>query len=126
MPTQRDANIDILHPGIKMSISISKGGIAPHYRKLMVFIDGSNFLIQLSKELNINNFRAEKPANSVLKIGEKYISRSIQLCNRHPYEFVIIRRYWFSSFQGNDEYHLSLKKALRELNLEPVLFKRHD
>jgi uncharacterized LabA/DUF88 family protein len=108
-----------------MAISVMPGGRSRHYRRLMVFVDGSNFLIQLCKELEITNFRPERPPRSVLTLAEKLISKTTNI-SRYASEFAHIRRYWFSSYAGNDNDYSSLRIILRELDFEPVLFKKHQ
>jgi uncharacterized LabA/DUF88 family protein len=86
--------------------------------KLMIFVDGSNLLIELSKFININ-FRADKPPLNAIILSKLLIDSF----NKYD-QWYIIRRYWFSSYQGDDKYFYSLKKSLRENNFEPILFKR--
>jgi uncharacterized LabA/DUF88 family protein len=99
-------------------------GGSRHYRRLMVFVDGSNFLVQLSKELDIK-LRADRPVRSVITLAEKLISKATSI-SRYASEFAHVRRYWFSSYAGNDENHSFLKRILRELDFEPILFKKHQ
>ena len=101
------------------------GAGSRHYRRLMVFVDGSNLLIQLCKELEITNFRPERPPRSILTSAEKLISKTTNM-SRYSSEFAHIRRYWFSSYAGNDNDYSSLRIILRELDFEPVLFKKHQ
>jgi len=101
------------------------GGGSRHYRRLMVFVDGSNLLIQLCKELQIKNFRAERPPPIIFTLAEKLITKTTNI-SRYSSEFAHIRRYWFSSYAGNDNDRSSLIKILRELNFEPVLFKKYQ
>lgn len=92
----------------------------PHYEKVMGFIDGSNFLIELSKELKID-FRADKPPLPALEIA-------LLLTNRffHKDGNITIRKYWFASYQGDEIDFKKYAKKLRELTFEPVLFKKHN
>ena len=106
-----------------MPVRVMGGGGSRHYRRLMVFVDGSNLLIQLSKELKINNFRAERPPRSIFTLAEKLISRTTSI-SRYSSEFAHVRRYWFSSYAGSEEDYFSLRIFLRELDFEPVLFKK--
>jgi uncharacterized LabA/DUF88 family protein len=46
--------------------------------------------------------------------------------SRYSSEFALIRRYWFSSYAGNDKDYSSLRIILRELDFEPILFKKHQ
>lgn len=91
----------------------------PNY-KVMGFIDGSNLLIELSKELKIK-FRADKPPLPVLSIALLLINHLFNAYGKTP-----IRKYWFASYQGNDEDHMTYAKELRRLTFEPVLFKNNN
>ncbi|EHO42360.1 protein of unknown function DUF88 [Caldithrix abyssi DSM 13497] len=86
----------------------------------MVFVDGSNLLIELSKFLNIN-FRADKPPLNAIKLS----SILVDSFNKYN-QWNFIRKYWFSSYQGDDKYFYNLKKKLRENDFEPILFKRKN
>lgn len=97
---------------------ISGGGGTPHYTKIMGFIDGSNLLIELSKELGID-FRADKPPLPALSIALLLINDFFQGTGKIP-----IRKYWFASYQGSDKDHIQYAKELRRLTFEPVLFKK--
>ena len=95
--------------------------VIPYSPRMMIFVDGTNFLVELSKELEIE-FRAEKPPIESLAIAH---SMTEYFFSKHE-EVVRIRKYWFSSYQGDEEYHDQLAKELRSKNFEPVLFKRRD
>jgi uncharacterized LabA/DUF88 family protein len=105
-----------------MGISIVSSGVTPHYQRMMIFVDGTNFLMELSKELSKIkkvNFRADKPPSVVLKISAEMID---PLCRGDG--IVKIRRYWFASYKGNDEDCSRLAKELRKNDFEPVLFRK--
>lgn len=97
---------------------ISGGGKTPYYSKVMGFIDGSNLLVELSKELVID-FRADKPPLPALKIAQQLIDFLFR-----GHGNILIRKYWFASYQGSEEDHIQYAKELRELTFEPVLFKK--
>jgi uncharacterized LabA/DUF88 family protein len=97
---------------------ISGGGSTPHYKRLMAFVDGTNFLIELSKEIKID-FRAEKPPLPSLAISHHLLNSLWS-----PHEYIKIRKYWFASYQGNDEDYYRIAKELRRLTYEPMLFKK--
>ena len=99
---------------------IGGSGRTPYYSKVMGFIDGSNLLIELSKELDID-FRADKPPLPALKIAKLLIDFLFRSQEKIP-----IRKYWFASYQGSDEDHIRYAKELRQLTFEPVLFKKHE
>lgn len=90
----------------------------------MVFIDGTNFLSQIGRVLNIT-FQAQKPPFSVFDLAADLIGRiqnGISTDNtilQHP----AIRRFWFGSYQGDEDYHIELIEHLRPRGFEPILFK---
>ena len=57
-------------------MNIIGGGQTPYYKKVMGFIDDSNLLIELSKELGID-FRADKPPLPALSIALLLINHLI-------------------------------------------------
>jgi uncharacterized LabA/DUF88 family protein len=91
----------------------------PHYKKVMGFIDGSNLLIELSKKLNIDGFRADKPPLDILAKATLLIHHMFTAPG-----YVPIRKYWFASYQGSESDHVNYAKELRRLGYEPVLFKK--
>jgi hypothetical protein len=82
----------------------------------MVFVDDTNFLVELTKELDIE-FRADRPPPSVFQYAE-YEIRHISA------GYSTIRCFWFASYQGSDEYRNKLRTELRKHQLEPVLFAK--
>jgi len=86
----------------------------------LIFVDGSNFLVQLSKELRLS-FRAEKPPTMALQMATTLLSRY-----RQSRPANVIRRYWFASYKGNDEYLLEYRKELRARGFDPRLFRKRD
>lgn len=93
-------------------------GSAPYYKRLMVFVDGTNLLVELSKEIEIE-FRADKPPFSGLRLARD-LTNFVSAGREH----VKIRRFWFASYQGDEQYHRQLCTALRENDFEPVLFRK--
>lgn len=96
------------------------GGTTPHYERVMGFIDGSNFLIELARELEIQ-FRADKPPLPALEIAQALTNPFFD-----RYGTVTIRKYWFGSYQGDETYFRKYAGKLRELTFEPVLFKNNN
>lgn len=90
---------------------IISSGRTPHYEKVMGFIDGSNFLIELSKELG-TNFRADKPPFPALEIAQTLTNRFF-----HKDGNITIRKYWFASYQGEETYCREYARKLRELSV---------
>ena len=101
-------------------MQIIRGGRTPYYTKIMGFIDGSNLLIELSKELGIV-FRADKPPLPVLSIAKLLINHLFHGVGKIP-----IRKYWFASYKGSDNDYILYANELRRLTFEPVLFKIHS
>lgn len=93
-------------------------GSTPNYKRIMIFVDGSNFLIQLSKVIGIE-FRAEKPPFAALELARNLIENYVKQSS-----YDIIRSFWFASYQGTDTDCFSLQKELRKNKFEPVLFKK--
>lgn len=85
----------------------------------MAFIDGSNLLRELSKELGVD-FRADKPPFEALQIAKSLVHF---LC-KGRLGAGKIRYYWFSSYQGNEEDYNKLTTELRRLDFEPKIFKK--
>ena len=88
-------------------------------RRYMFFVDGTNFLIELSKEIDVP-FRAERPplcafnfAYLLVKDIEHYFSSN-----------QIIRHYWFGSYQGSDKERKEISSYLRQYNFEPILIQK--
>lgn len=88
-------------------------------RRYMFFIDGTNFLIELAKEINIP-FRAEKPPLSTFNFAKMLIEDIEQYIDSHQ----IIRHYWFGSYQDSDKERKEINSYLRECNFEPILIQK--
>jgi hypothetical protein len=90
-------------------------------QRLMVFVDGTNFLVRLADELGIEEsgikLRADKPPPSAFHYAA-YEVRRISV------DYSVIRWFWFASYQGNDEYRDKLRSELRKWQFEPVLFQK--
>lgn len=86
----------------------------------MMFVDGSNFLVELSKELNLS-FRADKPPLASFNLAGFLLGN---VPRGGPTTF--IRSYWFGSYQGNEEDYRRLCKVLSEAGFEPILIKKRD
>lgn len=95
------------------------GGTPPqiNYKKTMVFIDGSNLLIGLSKEFNIK-FDAVKPPFGIIELANKLLSDVWK-----DFKYDLIRKYWFASYQGDDAYYEQYALELRKYGFEPILFQ---
>ncbi len=102
-----------------MAISISSG-TTTHYKRMMIFVDGTNFLVELFKELEVD-FMADNPPSGALALANAMIDPFFLM-----HGVVKIRKYWFSSYQGRDQDHDGLAKDLRSNGFEPVLFKKRE
>jgi uncharacterized LabA/DUF88 family protein len=101
-------------------------------KRLMIFVDGTNLLTQLSKEIKVPSC-VEKPTNAILeysnviidKYTKAFVTNFFQRDEFTPYvNTITIRRYWFSSYKGSEDIGNNLKTELRCLGFEPVLFKK--
>lgn len=88
------------------------------YQRVMIFVDGTNLLLRLAEDLKVS-FRADKLPNSALRAAASLIGGLYSGA-----KFKIIRRYWFSSFTGNDETRFEFAQRLRGHNFEPVIFRK--
>ncbi|HYA39753.1 MAG TPA: NYN domain-containing protein [Syntrophobacteraceae bacterium] len=91
-------------------------------KKMMVFVDGSNFIAQLIKERSLS-CRADKPNPAYYQIAWEILWK-IACLGPQPKE--IIRAYWFGSYKGNDQDCLEYCKTLRASHFDPVLFRLHN
>lgn len=95
----------------------------PTYQRVMVFVDGTNLLESMAKSLGI-----QLPNKKALsdKHSEAAISSAINLMQigyGGP-KYKIIRKYWFSSYKGNDHLRIEIATRLRKHDFDPVLFKK--
>ena len=90
-------------------------------RRDMGFVDGTNFVRQLAKKLDIRDMRADKPPLvSVMAVAKQLFSGGPFYQGGH----VRVRTYWFGSYVGNDETLDKYLKGVREAGFEPRLFKQ--
>lgn len=109
-----------------MSVMISSGP-TPNYARLMVFVDGTNFLVELFKELGItpkSEKLVENPPLSSFELAKELIANASLQCGLPSSRLITIRSYWFSSYVGNDQIKSKLRNALRNNGFEPKLFKK--
>jgi uncharacterized LabA/DUF88 family protein len=97
----------------------------PHYKKLMVFVDGTNFLSGLSREMDIiiNPDKADALTSTSISLAKTLIELTINR-SKGAHGFSHIRYYWFGSYKGgqSDEFHYY--KTLREQGFEPFLYRK--
>jgi uncharacterized LabA/DUF88 family protein len=96
-------------------------------RRAMLFIDATNFLSGLAREID-RKFEAYRPPFSVFEIARRLLGNISNSHNRsYPYKVdIIIRRFWFGSYRGDDDYAGKVCKEIRSKGFEPVLFKQKD
>lgn len=100
-------------------------------QRVMVFIDGTNLLCRLADTINNSlsegyvkihdpvNLRADKMIEPAIKLSSHLING---VCSAHKY--FVIRKYWFSSYQGNDVDKNEISTRLRSYYFEPVIFRK--
>jgi len=89
--------------------------------KHMFFIDGSNLLIELSKEIGVE-FRSDKPPLNAINLAQLIINNICTYIDPQK----VIRKYWFGSYQGSEEFGEKIKGRLRECDFEPVIIKKKN
>jgi len=92
-------------------------------KRVMAFVDGTNFLIGIGRELQLENLRAEKPPDPALELARNYVLHTIPMFVQSREHFHI-RTYWFASYQGNDEDEKRISEILKKFHFEPVLFRK--
>jgi hypothetical protein len=86
----------------------------------MTFVDGTNFLIEFARFFSLK-FRADKPPEKVLRKSVEILANTVSEMSR----LRGVRYYWFASYQGGEEDSKTYRHILRELQFEPVLFKKN-
>lgn len=93
--------------------------------RLIVFVDGSNLLRATGTKINAD-IRSDKPNEDAISLCTRIINglRSRISKEVHFYNPKTIRKYWFGSVQGNEEYAQYLSISLREKKFEPIIFRK--
>jgi len=86
--------------------------------RMMVFVDGTNFLVQLSKHSGLD-FRAEKPQWAAISMAAELL-KQYNLFKK----IKLIRKYWFASYIGSEEFLIEYRSQLRQRGFEPKLFRK--
>jgi hypothetical protein len=87
----------------------------------MMFIDGSNFLRQLAKKLEVRELRNDKPPpKAVVDLARTIFSGGPQFRGGPR----LVRRYWFGSFVGDDTARTAYAESIRAAGFEPRLYKQ--
>lgn len=89
--------------------------------RIMVFIDGSNYLTQLASFLG-GSIQSDKPDGSFLMHAAEMLRRyDDYFANKRKGS--VIRRYWFGSYTGDECNYDQLRRILHNQYFEPMLFK---
>jgi uncharacterized LabA/DUF88 family protein len=92
--------------------------------RAMLFIDGTNALIEMFKLLGVN-LRAEKASADAFNLASHSITYAWkEFSGRDMQGHIIVRQYWFGSIQGSEEDLENSQLLLRNLGYEGVLFRK--
>lgn len=89
-----------------------------NYKRVMLFVDGTNFLETLNRQLDFN-IDAYKPPHRIFELANRIIQQIY-----YGEGYVKIRNYWFASYQSNDQDETDLREQLRWYGYEPILFQK--
>lgn len=98
---------------------IGGGSGPPPYKRVMIFVDGTNLLEELGTRLGME-LSAFHPPDSAIT----YARQLIDCVARHS--GTILRRYWFGSFSKNDGTEDRLLTALHRDVFEPHLLRQTE
>ena len=85
----------------------------------MLFVDGTNFLIELGRVLNLQSFRAETPPPNAASVALTILSTALGGLHTTP-----VRDFWFASITGTELDESNYKEQLRAHRFTPVIFKK--
>ena len=93
------------------------GAVTPNYQRVMIFVDGTNFLARLEETIGIS-LDAQRPPASVFPFAK-------ELFNHLPLSSgaIIHRRYWCGSYRGSDPEEGAISNNLHACHFQPVLVK---
>ena len=89
----------------------------------MIFVDGSNLLVELGVVLGAQ-IRAEQPSVEAISMACQCIVQSLDDAPPPIGPHRPIRKYWFGSLQGDDTVLQSKQQVLRDAGFEGVLFRK--
>jgi len=92
--------------------------VAVKFRGLMVFVDGTNLLRGIGRNIGLNDLKAFKPSKEILTLAKSYINTAIMGVSKVDF----MRTYWFASYKGSDEDKFNLCEEIRNINCEPLLY----
>lgn len=97
---------------------------SPTLDSSMIFVDGSNLLIELGTVLKIH-VRAERPEEDELSMATQCITHSLSdVFSTHIGAHKVMRKYWFGSIQGSQDDISSIQTFLRSAGYEGVIFSK--
>lgn len=92
----------------------------------MVSVDGSNIIKGIARNIGIDDLLGKnrknlhrKPPKSVFELAELFFQSAMRGL---PFN-QLLRKYWFGSYTGDDNFCFELCDILRDLNFEPHLYK---
>ncbi|MHB8894145.1 MAG: NYN domain-containing protein [Candidatus Geothermincolia bacterium] len=96
------------------------------HERVLIFVDGSNLLRGIGQELKVKT-NSLKPTDDELKLAIMIVDflwspRLDHESHVGADKGKVVRRYWFGSYQGNEEVGNTLKHTLRKADFEPILF----
>lgn len=90
----------------------------------MLFVDGSNLLIELATVLGVQ-ISAENPRDEALSLACQVLTKSLRNFEPEPLgPHRTVRRYWFGAFCGSDAQIDSKRKLLRDAGFEAVILPK--
>ena len=90
------------------------------YGKGMVFVDGTNLLLRSASVLEFT-CDAAKPPWWLLKFAADELKYRVLTGHaRQP----VVRKYWFASYRGDEQYHQEYCEELRSYAFEPMLYRQ--
>ncbi len=93
--------------------------------RIMVFVDVTNLLHTIGKEIEAP-IKVEKPPTDAIRLACMIIKVLTERLVKESqfYDAKLIRIYWFGSYQGSEEVETKLRETLRNMEVEPVVFRR--
>jgi len=90
----------------------------------MVFVDGSNLLIELGSTLSVK-VRSDQPGTDALSMATQCVTQSLADVFSSPIgPHKVTRKYWFGAIQGSQEHLQRMERELRDFGYEAVLFSK--
>ena len=98
-------------------------------RRLMLFVDGTNFQTQLIKKLGYKFDPKKNPPVSIYSFSRLLIQSFLKKIGFKDKQIqpIFIRNFWFASYKGidgNKEKYDEIYRSLRDSEFEPYIFSR--